>query len=334
MINKNHFLLATLSTLLFTACSSNGTDIVNGNDKPAEIRFSTSMDVALTRAADGTGIQTTTLDNSATPAVFVYRDGTTVVTSGYGYINQAANSVSGGTLAYTSALYYPQDKDNVDVYLYSPYKSGATTLTAIPISVATDQSSKTSYLASDFVHGKTLNVAYNTTPINVSLVHDLCKIVLNIEGGTGASFKYGDITSVTLGETTINEIYTDATVDITNSSINSTTVTTGAKGVITLVDATTFTGVTTAADNTTPAAVACVIPVQTLNAVPLKVTIGTTVYSATLSSPDTDSDSSPDDLVAGNVYTYTVTVDTKGLNIKVNTITDWSSQSGGTISVQ
>ena len=170
--------------------------------------------------------------------------------------------------------------------------------------------------------------------MGVDLVHDLCKIILNISAGSGASIAATDVKSVTLGT---NDIYTSATVDITaatydgtNSKVtptaNATTIDTGAGATV---------GTITFADNSTAqTSLAAIIPPQTLNGVALKVTIGTTDYTATLSSPDTDSNTTPDALVAGNQYTYNVTVDLKGLTITATSITPWTNNAAGSISVQ
>ena len=154
---KKKILYLAFTAIALTACSNDET-IKNTDEPLAELRFSAFMDVAMTRAAST--IQAIAMDGDCTPAVFVYRHGTTASTDGYGYINKAANSVDvtgvTPTLTYTTTpLYYPQNKGAIDVYMYAPYVAAAssTALTAIPVTVATDQSAKTGYLASDFIHG-------------------------------------------------------------------------------------------------------------------------------------------------------------------------------------
>ncbi len=321
--------------ILFAACSND--EVIKTNDNinepTAQIQLSASMEATLTRAANN--IQSTALDNASAPAVYIYRTGQTANDDNYGFANIAVTKSSS---TYTEpTLFYPQNKGNIDVYMYAPKQDTNPSLTAMPITVATDQSDKTNYLASDFVHGLNkgtytessyVGIPYNNGgngAIAVNLVHDLSKIILDIQPGTGgATIDAASVKSVTLGD---GDICLQATVDITSGTwdatsskikptANATTNNSGTKGTITFADATT-------AQQT----VAAIIPPQTVTNAKLVVKINDTDYEATLSSPDGG-------FLAGKQYTYTVKVNLQSLEISVTEIENWSAETGGNINVQ
>ena len=185
--------------------------------------------------------------------------------------------------------------------MYAPYTSGATTLSAINFTVTSDQSAKSAYLASDFVHGWNkgtpsydagtftttyLGIPYNNdgSAVSVGLVHDLSKIILNIQAGSGASIAASAVNAVTLGD---NDIYTSATIDITQGAydVSSTEVKATANATTKTDDSDPKATITFADNSTSLASVAAIIPPQTVTDKTLNVTIGSTIYTATLSSP-------------------------------------------------
>ena len=302
-----NLLIGMMATTLLMACSNDEVIRSIDDEQQAQIQLSATMETMLTRAADA--LQETSINTSSTPGVYVYRTTKTAIDNGYGYENIAATVGTGGVLS-TSTMYYPQDKGSVDVYVYAPRTTSSPSMTAMPITVATDQSAAAGYLASDFIYGKT-TAAFPTTfpsgPINVTLKHALCKIKLNIQAGTGASAITGtDVKEVKLGDGTTDPKLS-ATVDLTNSTPSA------------AVSTTTTTGTIQFANNTTAqTTVAAILPPQTLTNCPLSVKIGSATYTATLSSPTGG-------FVAGNEYIYTVKVTVAGLSITVTSIDPWTS---------
>lgn len=327
-MKERKLFIGVMAILLLMACSNDEVITSNTDGPLAQIQLSASMEAMSTRAADA--LQETAINTSSQPGVYVYRAGKTAIDGSYGYENIEVTAVSGTGGLTTSTMYYPQDKGSVDVYVYAPREATSPSMTVMPITVATDQSAATGYLASDFIYGKVSTVTFPTSfpssAIGVTLKHALCKIKLVIEAGTGASAIAGtDVTNVTLGNTTTKP-YLSATVNLTETSLSSavSTVTSGTTGTVQFANS-----------STAQATVAAILPPQTLTNCPLSVTIGSATYTATLSSPDTTSpaDGTPDSFEAGKEYTYTVKVNVEGLTISVTSITPWTSETGGTVNV-
>ena len=124
--------------IMFAACSND--EVIKTNDNinepTAQIQLSASMEATLTRAAND--IQSTALDDDSAPAVYIYRTGQTATDDNYGFENIAVTKSS--STSYTEpTLFYPQNKGNIDVYMYAPYNSSASAMTSIPISVTADR---------------------------------------------------------------------------------------------------------------------------------------------------------------------------------------------------
>ena len=298
-----------MATTLLMACSNDEVIRSIDDEQQAQIQLSSTMETMLTRAADA--LQETSINTSSTPGVYVYRTTKTAIDNSYGYENIAATVGTGGVLS-TSTMYYPQDKGSVDVYVYAPRTTSSPSMTAMPITVATDQSAAAGYLASDFIYGKA-TAAFPTTfpagPINVTLKHALCKIKLNIQAGTGSSaIANADVTEVKLGDGTTNP-YLSTTVNLTDATLASAvaTATSGTTGIVQFANAL-----------TAQATVAAILPPQTLTNCPLSVKIGSATYTATLSSPTGG-------FTAGNEYIYTVKVNVEGIAITAISIATWNS---------
>ena len=315
------------TAMALTACSNNETP-ESANEATAKIRLSASIDATLTRAADGiqsTKIVTSSSTDDYRPSVYVYKNTETSTTSGYGYENIDVTAVDASGNFTTTDMFYPQSRGPVDVYVYAPRVATGASLTAMPITVLSDQSGQTNYLRSDFIYGQALNQAYPSgTPaaINVTLKHALSKIKLVITGGTGSpSISGSSVKEVKLGHATdaTKQPLTQATVNITNATLSSavTTATSGATSVIKFANS-----------STAQSTVTAIIPPQTLTSCPLSVTIDDAVFTAELSSP-------AGGFAAGNQYTYSVKVDLKGLTISSTEITPWTNVDvSGSINVE
>ena len=333
-MNKTRIVLYALTAvvaamcIMFAACSND--EVIKTNDNinepTAQIQLSASMEATLTRAADA--LQEISINTSAKPGIYVLKNGSTSVPAdGYKYENIEVTAIDASGNFTTSAMYYPQDKAAIDVYVYAPRQSSPN-FTSMPIAVATDQTTVDGYLASDFIYGVNSNVTYPTgTPsaVNVTLKHALCKIKLVIEAGNGGTtISDGDVTEVKLGDDTTRPLL-EANVNLTDATLSSAVITSnsGTSGAISFADATN--------KKTT---VSAILPPQTLTNCPLSVKIGTATYTATLSSPDTNSDNTPDAYAAGNEYTYTVKVNQQSLTVQVTSITAWTTSSAGTVDVK
>lgn len=226
MKTKRFILLAVAASAL-SACSFDNRELEYGTDSPVAFGVTTSLGVTstVTRGGGATAdLQSTQLNESSTPAVYVVKHSTSSPTyDNHNYANIEVHptpSVSGNSMDLMNTttttskqfFYFPQDKTSVDVYVYAPRKDTSPSLTAMPISVQPDQSTDANYLASDFVFGKTSEVAYNTSTVSVQLYHALSKLKLIIKDAQNEQNVTG-IKKITLG-TNESKILLDANVNL------------------------------------------------------------------------------------------------------------------------
>lgn len=313
-MKQQHYIAAILTLLALTACTNDG----QREDKGlASLQVNTNI-ASTTRTMKYSGLQENALSTTIDAAVYVYREGTKAVTSGYGYENIPYRYVSDEWKHQT--LFFPTDWDDVDVFVYAPRSTTKPEgVTLIPITVKTDQSTTAGYLASDFVFGRAnVDYAYPTTTTNVTLYHALSKLILNFTDVHGVNSTLGTLTKVELGTTTYAirlNAYVDITTPITavaDISDNNAVTTLADYGIVKLLD------VANEAPTEThkPWSVACILPPQTLP------TEGTNL-TLTFSTGKTYEGILNATLVAGYTHTYTVTIDQESLTFSGVTIQPW-----------
>ena len=284
---KKKLLLLLLIPALLTACTvSEGSEPTAGEpavDERAPLRLTTTM-VPVTRAA--TDLQSTAFSFSTDrkAGVHVYRAGYVADHDSYGETNRQVVSVTGGVLNTASPLYFPLNKDAVDVYVYAPYISGAT-VASTSLTVAADQSGNDAYLASDLVVGSHKNVAYGAAP-QVPLYHAMTKFLIEVP----AKVRSVKIKSV-LPTATV------AGMDPTSVSASGTA-----------IDITALTETATDAAATTAA---CIVPPQAIAA-------GTVQVEVTLGSQTSQAYIPAVTLLPGKVYTLRVTTNVSDAPINVS----------------
>ena len=194
-MKTRNLLFVVVAGMALTACSFDSRELEYDSEAPVKLRITANMGkMSVTRGLTDT--QNEKMDNNATPAAYVVLTGTTTAnyaSSGagtyYDYSNvpmtsTGAASGNSSTLAINAtsstipAFYFPQNKGALDVYLYAPREGTSPSLTAMPITVAADQTSQADYLASDFVFGNAISVAQASATANITLFHALTKIKL------------------------------------------------------------------------------------------------------------------------------------------------------------
>jgi len=324
-MKKNLFFLAA-AALMAAACSNEDGDKAS---MPAKINVKTTMSAAVTRTSDQ--YQGSALDTESSPAIYVVKEGTTAITNGYFYKNIAATGTS--SLTTTPTLYFPQDKTDVDVYVYAPRKNeGIDDLTTgISHTIDMNQYNKAAYLASDFVIGKQ-NVEYNANDANVTvkLFHAMSKIKLVITDADGQTSTLGQLTSATLSAIkntcTVYPVKAPATADGTNDAMtdagtpaNNTVQNVSGSETLTLLS------VGTSGADALAYTLYGIVPPQTLNST-LTLTIGGNTY-ATESAINTE-------LKSGYEYTFNVKLNQAKLTVTTVTIQEWSTSSAGDVTVK
>ncbi len=89
-----------------------------------------------------------------------------------------------GTWTPDSPVMWADNKTHADFYLYYPY-TNVENVGAHPFAVKADQSTEEAYKASDFLLGKTLNVAPSEESIAIPVNHVMSRIQIYVEAGNG-----------------------------------------------------------------------------------------------------------------------------------------------------
>ncbi|MDE6291447.1 MAG: fimbrillin family protein, partial [Muribaculaceae bacterium] len=123
-----------------------------------------------------------------------------------------------GTWIPDSPVMWADNKTHADFYLYFPY-SNVQNVAAHPFSVKTDQSTEDAYKASDFMLGKTLNVAPSEETISIPVSHVMSRIQIFLEAGNGFTAESLAKADVSVK---INGVKCNSTVNIATGEITPT----------------------------------------------------------------------------------------------------------------
>ena len=289
---KKYFYLAAAAIAL-VAC--NNEKLENGSVqelKSISLTASINSSVDVTRASSADALQNTQFVADKTIFVEVYETGeATTYTTGE-YTTAAEGALTGN-------LYYPSNNNHVDICAYYPstISSASTEFT-----VSNDQSSEAAYQASDLMFATKLTDKGSGATHDLTFNHALTKIVVNIE--------YAE-NMITTGLTTtpaITDVKLNSTVRTASLTISEGAITAGKKAE---VDASDIDIMGTGFDNTgiiVPQTVAADIPFVTL-------TYNSATYIYKLPSAT--------NFLAGKVYTYTLTLSARGLELSAISINDW-----------
>lgn len=294
-------LLFILCFSLFTFSSCEQDDDLDGSTGDA-VCFTAGIE-AITRTSGGgdawvlndqVGIFMLTTDGSlATP--------THVLADNQQY--NVSNASTGALSPNGTPIYYPQS-GNVDFIAYYPYGTVANGIYTLSVA---GQTSEAAQNALDVLYAKTTDVAKTKTEVSLSFSHVLSKVTLNVSHGTG--FVSGDISDLTSADLVFGGMPLTASLDLQNG-----TLTAGATGTFSPVKA-----ATSAADATFTA---LLIPQATGGT-------GRTVVFTVDGSDYTWTIDNGDAFLAGNHYTYPVTLKKTGVEIGEPTITDWITRPNG-----
>ena len=292
---KKNMIFAAIAALALTACS-NDDDIKVGGDNA--ILLTSSLNVAETRAA--TDIQTSAFDAGETVDVYI--------TENNGGNNPTTypqpieySTAAGGALTVGTQYYYPTSGNGVNIYALYP----ATAATGELFTIAEDQSTDANYKASDLMYGKPASnpVSPSANAENIQFSHLLSKVTINLKPGA-------NVTSLDGAKVELLGVQPSTTLTASKDgcSIGA------ASG-----DATSITVMT--ATETVTSGSAIIVP-QTLPKMFLQVTLGGATLTGKLSTGEPT-------LVAGNEYTYDITVNMRGGALEIEgSITPWTD--GGT----
>lgn len=207
---KNYLIIAT-AALIFAACSNNENELVDGTDGPVPVEFRASVGVTETRAIDQTW--------SATDAIgiFMVKTGESLVPE---YISEGAENIryvvdatstSGAFTPDGTTIYYPMDDSKVDFYAYYPQGSVTKEETTTHYLYAINVASQANQEALDLLYSNDVKGKKKTDKTAaLHFKHQLCKVILTVEPGTGVSA--GDISGLTVK---VNAQNTTSTFNLT-----------------------------------------------------------------------------------------------------------------------
>lgn len=292
---KKNMIFAAIAALALTACS-NDDEIKVGGDNA--ILLTSSLDVAETRAA--TDIQTSAFDAGETVDVYITENEPGTNETHYNQPILATTKTGGALDLQDGPYYYPTSGNGVNIYALYP-----TTTKAGEFTIADDQSTDANYKASDLMYGKPASnpVSPSANAVDIQFTHLLSKVTINLKPGE-------NVTSLDGAEVKLLGVKPSTTL---TASIDGHSITDASGTAIPIT-------VMTATETVTSGS-AIIVP-QTLPDMFLQVTLDGATLTGKLSTGEPT-------LVAGNAYTYDITVNMRGGALEIKgSITPWSD--GGT----
>jgi hypothetical protein len=204
---------AILAATVMTSCRSDD-DVITGDDRPVEVRFSANTAEIQTRVTDNSWA----LDDPVGIYMIDADEGLATEHIKESADNREYRAAAGsGAVAFTaegSKIYYPVS-GNVEFIAYYPYKASLSDF-KLPVNVGT----QTSQSAIDVLYAPKTNGSYNksaTSPVALAFTHKLVKLVFSIS----APAEYGVTESLDGLAVKITNQQTAATLDLTNGNVTS-----------------------------------------------------------------------------------------------------------------
>ena len=202
-MNKKHLLHSTIVSLFCLSCTlvaCQNSEELDSEKQPMPLTF------------DFLFPSSNTLDTRATETEFEENDcvGIYMTNSGENLDdtknvrNNVPFTYHGSTWTAPFKLYW--DDGTFDVYAYYPYVKSITSISEIPFSVQTDQSTHAAYTASDFLWGGAYGVIASNNPVKVQFNHKMSRLTINIK------YTKGKLTEET--KVYVHSTVTNATIDL------------------------------------------------------------------------------------------------------------------------
>ena len=198
-------------------------------------------------------------------------------------------------------IFWKDDKTKADFYSYYPYTASISNITAIPVSVNSDQSTEATYKASDFLWGKTEGVTPTESSVKIDVKHLMSNLIIKLVPGDG--YKTEDFN---VAEIEVCGLKTNATVNLATGAITAT----GVSADITPI-------------NETTQYRALVIPQSVTNSDLIRITIEDNSYLLKQSI----------NFAPNKQYTSTITINktSQGINIGIGDWEEDDNDYGGTV---
>lgn len=202
-----------LTAVALTACSGGSGDTPD-EPKPVtppqkkEINISTSIGTRVTDdkfdTNDRVGLYVVNY-NGSTPG--------TLANSG-NHVNNMRFTYN-GTWTPDQQIYWKDETTRADFYLYYPYAS-ISSVTAVPFEVKTNQSTADAYKSSEFLGGKTANVAPSSSAVSITAKHLMSAMEVTVAPGDGFTSQSLAASNVSVS---INNLKTGSSINLTDFTI-------------------------------------------------------------------------------------------------------------------
>lgn len=120
-----------------------------------------------------------------------------------------------GSWAPDSPVYWKEGDVHADFYLYYPYSSSPS-VSSLSVEVKADQSSESSYKASDFLWGVARDIAPTASAISITASHVMSRISITVEPGSGFTAETLSAAAMTVR---VNGVQCKATVNLADGTV-------------------------------------------------------------------------------------------------------------------
>ena len=212
---KKIILFSVALCALFTSCSKGSEGIVPDPVPPSieSKKIPISISTQITRATD------TDFERDDKVGLYVvnYNGSTsgTLVSSG-NHVDNMRFTYSGNWTP-DQEIYWKDESTKADFYIYYPYTTNISNISALPASVKTNQTTEENYKASDFLWGKTAGIAPTKNAVSMMVKHLTSNIIIKLVPGDGYS-----VDDLATAKIEICGLKTNATVNLTNGEITAT----------------------------------------------------------------------------------------------------------------
>lgn len=338
-MKKNYFmLLATMATaaICLPSCNNEETPEIVNSPKELKITASFNPTIDITTRANY-DLQSTTPADFTNIGIYVWYTGATAAVSSpvtyNGYANdQVASYTGSGTYTLTpttTPMYFPVDNEDVDVYLYAPYKASPDqTNMVMTHTVASNQNLNAGYLDSDFIYGKaTAKYSGSVSPAEdktarVTMYHAMSKIIFKVVNNGVSPTNMSEISIKNVNTRTTIRMPENIGASLTcGSNLTDNVGVSDTPGNIIVWETSTASDAVPIA-NTESSGVAAILPPQT--------TGNTAQISVVVDQKTATADFKNITLAPGKSYTYNLKLIGQTLIIKLISITDWDSSDSPT----
>lgn len=212
---KKIILFSVALCALFTSCSKGSEGIVPDPVPPSieSKKIPISISTQITRATD------TDFERDDKVGLYVvnYNGSTsgTLVSSG-NHVDNMRFTYSGSWTP-DEEIFWKDESTKADFYIYYPYTTNISNISALPASVKTNQTTEENYKASDFLWGKTAGIAPTKNAVSMMVKHLTSNIIIKLVPGDGYS-----VDDLATAKIEICGLKTNATVNLTNGEITAT----------------------------------------------------------------------------------------------------------------